>query len=266
MSTRRADGFTFDHGAQYFTARGEAFRTVVDSAVDAGAVAAWQDGSGADDPHYVGLPGMSGLVKHMAAGLDIRYGIEIRSVSAKGAGWVLDHDDGQIDADVVVCTAPVPQTRSLLGPHGFADALGPVEMAPCWSLMLGFEEAQDPGWVSRRTDGDLAWIARNGTKPRRAGEAWVVHASPAWSAANLELEKPEAADRLFAMLRDDLGPLPRPTYIAGHRWRYAMVTTPLGRAFLQRGNLYAGGDWALGPRVECAFDSGRAIATALLAG
>ncbi|MGD1924454.1 MAG: NAD(P)/FAD-dependent oxidoreductase [Paracoccaceae bacterium] len=264
MSTRRTDGFTFDHGAQYFTARSDAFRAVVEDALDAGAVAVWDDGSGADEPHYIGLPSMSAPVKHMANGLDIRCGIEVRAVRSDGTGWVLEHDGGSLGADVVILTAPVPQTKNLLGAHGFADPLDQVHMAPCWALMLGFEASVDPGWTARRTDSDLAWIARNGTKPGRAGESWVVHASPAWSAAHLELDKPEAADRLFAMLQTDLGPLPAPSYIAAHRWRYAMVTTPLGRSFLNKGTLYAGGDWALGPRVECAFESGQAIANAVL--
>ena len=71
-------------------------------------------------------------------------------------------------------------------------------------------------------------------------------------------------ERLQEMLRSELGTLPTASYAAAHRWRYAMVTKPLGQPFLNAGSLYAGGDWALGPRVECAFDSGTAIARGIL--
>ena len=264
MSTRRVEGFAFDHGAQFFTARGAAFRAAVSSAMASGAVAAWEDGSGAEDPHHVGLPGMSGMVKHLVAGLDVRYGIEITSVRAADSGWVLEHADGTLEADTVICTAPLPQTRNLLGSHGMEAALAPVEMAPCWALLLGFEASFEPGWSARRSNGDLGWIAHDGSKPGRNGNSWVVHASPRWSREHLELSKEEATARLRDMLGDELGPLPKAAYAAAHRWRYAMVTKPLGQPFLHTKSLFAGGDWALGPRVECAFDSGHAIAKAVL--
>ena len=71
MATRYADGFAFDHGAQYFTARDPRFVALVDKLVAVGAVAPWQgpiasiaaDGTisvdGMRDGHYVGTPNMN---------------------------------------------------------------------------------------------------------------------------------------------------------------------------------------------------------------
>ena len=40
--------------------------------------------------------------------------------------------------------------------------------------------------------------------------------------------------------------------------------TPLGRPFLDCGGLLVGGDWCLGARAEAAYDSGLAMADAIL--
>jgi renalase len=52
-----------------------------------------------------------------------------------------------------------------------------------------------------------------------------------------------------------------------HRWRYALVETPLGQACLwdDAARLGVCGDWCLGGRIEAAHDSGTALARAVLA-
>ena len=44
MATRRTGDFSFDHGAQYFTARGPRFRALVDDWSAAGHAAGWYGG------------------------------------------------------------------------------------------------------------------------------------------------------------------------------------------------------------------------------
>ena len=53
-----------------------------------------------------------------------------------------------------------------------------------------------------------------------------------------------------------------PDYVMAHRWRYARVAKAAEAPFLvdETGALFAIGDWCLGPRVECAFESGYAVA------
>ena len=138
MSTRRANGFEFDHGAQFFTARGRAFRTAVDQGLQSESVAIWDAPATAGDPRYVGLPGMSGIVKHLAQGLEIRTQVEVSAITKTGSAWRLACTDGsEIPADIVVCTAPSPQAQNLIGAaHPFATVLKDVEMAPCWACLL----------------------------------------------------------------------------------------------------------------------------------
>ena len=100
MATRYYDEHEFDHGAQFFTARSQAFRDFLEPLVAAGHVAVWKarfaeirDGQISasrtwDDayPHYVGSPRMNALGKALATGLDIRLGTSVSRVHRGGAG------------------------------------------------------------------------------------------------------------------------------------------------------------------------------------
>jgi len=71
---------------------------------------------------------------------------------------------------------------------------------------------------------------------------------------------------LLQTFADLVGALPAVRYATAHRWRYALTTRPLGQPYATNaaGTLFLGGDWTLGPRIECAHDSGVAMAAAVL--
>jgi predicted NAD/FAD-dependent oxidoreductase len=60
--------------------------------------------------------------------------------------------------------------------------------------------------------------------------------------------------------------LPVPATLRAHRWRHAFVEQPLGSTCIvdEESAVGACGDWCVAPRVEAAFDSGRALARSLL--
>lgn len=257
LATRRAEDLRFDHGAQFVTARGADFRAYL-----AAHAAPWQP-EDAPEGWHVGTPAMNALVKPMAEGLDIRLGNEV-APQREADGWRI----GEERFDRVISTVPVVQARALF--PEMVETLEPVKVAPCYTLMVAFGAAPDWPEMARSRVDDLAWIARNSAKPGRESvpDCWVIHASPAWSASHLELEKDDACERMLGLLRAARGALPEVAHAAAHRWRYAMTTTPLGRDFVasEDGSLMVGGDWCLGARVEDAWTSGRAIAAAILAG
>lgn len=276
IATRRVDDFlSFDHGAQYVTARSDAFQSLIQSMKAAGAASLWcpNGGTASGGDWTVGAPGMSSLVKPLADGIEILRGTRVTGLQHEGSGWHVETDaSGKMPAfDAVICTVPAPQARDLLAPclPALAETLAGVSMAPCWTLMVDFDSRIEPGFDVRRDKAeDLSWIARNGSKPRRMNDrdAWVAQASPDWSAANLERDRDEIAPTMLEMLEKTLGiALPATGYLAAHRWRYALTTAPLGEPYLRSddGTLYVGGDWCLGARVEYAFESGHAIADAL---
>lgn len=255
LSTRRADALRFDHGAQYVTARGDSFSAYLNNHAKP-----WTP-EGASGAWFVGAPGMNALVKPLADGLDIRLGEQVAPIR-DGVQWHI----GDAVFDRVISTVPLVQARNLFS--SMLEAMDAVEVAPCWTLMVAFEQATDWPDMWRSREDDLAWAARNSSKPGReaAPECWVVHASPEWSRNHLELEKEAAQERLLDLLRGMRGPLPEIAYASAHRWRYAMTNTPLGRSHVtsEDGSLLIGGDWCLGARVENAWDSGRAMAEAVL--
>jgi renalase len=73
---------------------------------------------------------------------------------------------------------------------------------------------------------------------------------------------------MLPMLCEALGSDPETaTHVSTQRWRRSEVTAPLRRPFVCDDNesLYLGGDWALGARVEAAWQSGSKIAADIFA-
>jgi renalase len=121
------------------------------------------------------------------------------------------------------------------------------------------------GFDARSIDsGPISWLARNTTKPGREGlDSWTVHASADWSTAHLEATPDQVLAPLLDAFRDVTGTgAVEPVYQAAHRWRYALVTTTVGRPALydRSSGLGLCGDWCLGGKIEAAFLSGRALA------
>jgi len=270
LATRRSGDDSFDHGAQFFAARGADFAARVAAWREAGVATAWFG------DRFVGLPGMGAPVRALADGLTVATGCTVESLARDGAGWRLASKESGIAGintvyDAVLLAVPSPQAAILL--RGADIALPGIERAayaPCWALMAAFD-APVPGFDRiAPDDGAFSWIARNDTKPDRksAGPCYVAHARPAWSLTHLELSADDAKARLFdALAAEAGGGLPPLRHAAAHRWRYALVETPLGTTHLwdaARG-IGACGDWCLGGRVESAFDSGRALGAAVAA-
>lgn len=272
MATRRVTlaggAVSFDHGAQYVTARSDGFSLALKDMNHV--CASWDDG--ATEPHLVGVPGMSSIPRALADGLDVRLGIEVTALRPAASGWELDAGPQRYTARRVIMSVPVPQARRLL-----ADAdpihqkLAGVSMAPCLALMAAFPADEPKPFVSRSSNTDaLAWIAQDSSKPGRnpAFVTWVAQASADWSSMHLELDREALASRMLPLLTAAIGNSPgTPVHAAAHRWRYARTTVALGQPFLRSEDrtLYLGGDWCLGARVEAAWCSGDAIARDILA-
>ncbi|SER56682.1 hypothetical protein SAMN04490244_101503 [Tranquillimonas rosea] len=260
LATRRTDHGPYDHGAPGIAVRNEDFAALVETLVQAGAAAWHDDGKGND---AVGLPGASGLCKPLAEGLTVHRGVRVGEVARAGVGWSLADGEGNALGrfDAVIVAIPAPQAAELVGAHLPDDAFERVDMAPCWTLLAAWEDEVTlpaPGGV-------FAQIVEQGSLPDRAPRPRRIaaHADAAWSAENLELDREAAAKALLA----ELDPATPPVHAAAHRWRYARTARALGQRCLATddGTLLAGGDWALGPEAEHAWESGRAMADALLA-
>jgi predicted NAD/FAD-dependent oxidoreductase len=283
-ATRRAAGGTlsFDHGAQYFTARDLRFRRQVDAWVQQGVVARWnprlavlEDGQSrlkeSQTDRFVGRPKMSAMANQLCESLTVQCGVRVGEVYRRKGSWRVFDDTGDElgGYDALVLTAPAPQTAQLLA--GVATALleqvESVFMEPTWAVMLGFDQPLpldfDAAFVNQ---GPLSWIARNSAKPgRNEPECWVIHSSHDWASERLENSGDAVGEALLAAFEHATGLSPaehQPTFRSAHRWRYAAARQPLeqGALFDAQLKLAIAGDWVAGSRVEGAFLSGCAAA------
>lgn len=253
----------FDHGAQYMTARDPAFRAQIEAWSAAGLVEPWP---AAGDDAWVGAPAMNAPLKAMSADLDVRWKVRVETLTREAGGWRVsgeDLDEGGYDA--VLCALPAEQAAALLSAviPAFAARAAATRSDPCWTVMAGFADRLPIGVDVLRSDGDVAWAARNNSKPGRSGpESWVIQASPDWSTLNLERSGAEVMDQLLPLFFAAAETAPRPTVaLAAHRWRYARSGASGEGALWSAGaGLGACGDWLSGPRVECAWLSGRQLA------
>ncbi len=304
MATRRSPFGTFDHGAQYFTVRDPRFARALETAP--GLCRAWSAstvrvldtfglvaaaGLPAREPHWVPVPGMNALVRHWAAPLADAGRAEwqtrvtqierdalaprrwqLRTEGAEGARHVYS------GFDQVALALPNPQALALLQDSALAPRLAAqiakVQVAPCWTLMIAFPQASQPGithlgpqWnAARSTHHRIAWLARESSKPGRDPvERWTVQASAAWSLEHLEDDPARVQAKLLKAFSEITGIRAEPAHAQVHRWRYAQTATPLGKTHLWDASLGVGaaGDWCIGHRVEDAFVSGLELALAM---
>ena len=267
MSTWQTGQYAFDYGAQYFTARDDAFADRVAIWVREGVVAPWV-ACGSDA--YVGVPGMSAPVAAMARQCDVRWGAAASQIHRDDGQWWVRHagasggteTTGPFDA--VVMAIPAEQAVALLSLHDMDMAREAMlaRSQPCLTGMFAFAERIAAPDILRN-QGPLAWAARDSSKPGRGGaECWVVQAAAGWSQQHLEMEREAMVAPLLRMFAGVAGvDIPEPVFARAHRWRFAMTggrnQTPLWNAALRLG---ACGDWRVGPRVECAWQSGAALA------
>lgn len=284
MATRRAGDFQFDHGAQFFTARTESFRSLLAEQSLNSAVAIWEPKvinieSGKKtfkrpwyEDHYVAVPRMNLLVKTLAAEIEVILQTRVANIESAGSRWRLQDDQGAAlgEFDWVISAAPAPQTQALM-PREFSEyqRIASAEFSPCFSLMIGMTELDPPGFdCAVVRDSPIAWLALNHLKPQRPAPASVlVHSNNDWAAQHVDRD-PDDVQRILSRALEELTGIDarRAAFIALHRWLYARVeSTVADDDFLldDEHQLASCGDWCVGNRVEDAFTSGTALGRTL---
>lgn len=280
MSTRYADLWEFDHGAQFFTVQDEGFRTAIDDAISAGVVAPWdakaiylKEGELSDDQgrkRFVGKPRMNSLAKYWSQGLDVALERHVTSVF-KSDKWALIFEDGSIveGFDGVISTLPPAQAKNILPDNfGGAQSVLSSKMHVCFCVMVGLDAPIDLGWDTLRVkDLPIDWISINNTKPGRSESMGtvVIHSESAWSdthaGANQEWVKDVMLESASALMGISLA---RQPHVALHRWLYASSKSSPDVPCIGENGFVVAGDWCLGGRVQSAWMSGRAAARVFL--
>jgi predicted NAD/FAD-dependent oxidoreductase len=269
MASRRKDGWRFDHGAVALRPTDDAFATFLATAHDMGHAEAWDAANG-----WTGVPGMSTVVKSLAHGVEIVSSQRVTGLIKTDRGWIINgpqHAENLI-FDRVILAIPHPQAQEILAPWPALSAqIEKAQMQPCWTLMVGFDASLATNITYSDNCADpISVIARETAKPDRdlAGDGWVIQANAEWSRSHLELDQCQIESLLLAAFFKQIACDPvAPAISMAHRWRYALTTTPLGRAYVMDASLGLAvcGDWCLGNTAQAAHDSGRSLAAAIIA-
>jgi renalase len=279
MSTRQSEGWSADHGAQYFTARDPLFKQALDAWIAGGIVGRWNPRIGvfeggrwkessSNEPRYVANPGMNAIGKHLASTLTLHLNQTIDQLTPINDQWQLSSKEAGLFTsifDFLVLALPAPQAAVLT--KGLSSEIQAichsVSMDGCWTVMARFSERPKFPFDAAFVNGEkISWICRNQSKPFRSGkESWTIHASAKWSQKNIELAPQEASIQLLGCAKQ-LGLDCSDAEISIHRWRYAsgFVSPSPEFIFLPKFNLGLCGDWLNGGRVEGAWLSGHKLA------
>jgi predicted NAD/FAD-dependent oxidoreductase len=275
MATRTIGRARFDHGAQHFSARSEAFRLATREWVDAGVAAVWFEslsvtnpGRGVE-PRHLGVNGMRGVPEHLAGGLEVRTGVRVDRVFCEEDGVVAaTSGHGEVRAQAAIVTAPVPQLLGLVdlsSSPGLESRLARIEYDRCLAVMAELDAPSGLENGHRALNGNpIAWLADNQHKGVSPIPALTIHSSPGFALAHIDGE----VEHWTSLLVDAAAGEVEASIISavGHAWRFAQPRSTLDSGFaLVEGTapIVLAGEVFAGARVEGAFTSGTAAALAL---
>jgi predicted NAD/FAD-dependent oxidoreductase len=261
-ASRRWHDSILDHGAQYWTMRDPFFRkTVIASSghqirkIKASIVN--EDGSSfPEQDRYYHTSGNNSLFREMAAPLDVRLESIVSSPVQEDADWIINGERFQI----VVSTAPLPQTLALLG---FPTPT--TEYHPCltgWFLFSGNPHGPSSEIYAQNLKNDpiLSWTAcENHKEGRVPSDQTLILGQTNSTFSQQHLEEPPAT--WLPLIKDSISKLwglSAGSFLAmdGHRWRYARPVQKLVEPTWPSGFYYAGDAQADVSRVESAWCSG----------
>lgn len=288
LASRQVDGFSFDHGAQFFSVKTASFADFLQPLIAQQKVVRWDakfvefEGSHRaasrqwDDafPHYVGNPDMNAMAQALSADLDIRCDINLHALYRQQTQqWQLldvqQHAYGPFDW--VVLALPAKQALSLWPEQSPSYAgINAINMQPCYAMMLGFATPPDIDWQAALVrEADISWMSVNSSKPGRSNAfSMVVHATNAWAAENIDTDLEIVKKHMLSEIQRVSG---IEAHLAAHidvkRWAYANLPKQTGPLFFIDESLQiaACGDWCIQGRVEAAFSSASALSYHLLA-
>ncbi|MEM8651377.1 MAG: NAD(P)-binding protein [Pseudomonadota bacterium] len=278
MATRRAEPLEFDHGAQFFTAKGDYFQDFLKPYMVTGVVKTWNANvvhlnNGAvstrdsEHPLLVASPRMNSLARELGDGLSVKTTTHINSLLKRNNQWFLTDKEGVEHGpfDWVVTSAPAAQSAELL-PDSFAHhgELSKVKMAANFTLMIGLDEAPDLGFDGAFVENSpIGWIAVNSTKPDRPHHpTLLVQSTNTWADEHVNEDKCIVEETLLRTASELVGlDLTKVPHKNLHRWLYASTPVAGEKPYLidEQNCLAAIGDWCIRGRVEAAFESGRQL-------
>ncbi len=284
-SKRTADGY-LDFGAQYFTARSQAFQYQCQQWLAQGAISAWTSqlavysnnmlqASPDNITRYIGQPSMHMPVQQLLQRIKTVLNCCVDSINFDGKRWQLYCQQQQLGSfSQLIFAVPQQQAATLLASFSpLAPKLQAVfatpALSPCWAadIQLSNTVSLPYDGIFVKTTMPVTWLARQASKPGRAQAAhWLVHFSSVFSQAQLDVESQHLVSVAVEALEQVLSQKLSVLAARCHRWRYAQQAPDYPQyGFFYQPDLALGlcGDWLNGGRVENAWLSGHDLAQAI---
>lgn len=268
MNTKTLDFAAADLGAQYFTLRDQRFEALKQQWLQQDVIAPWRftpytyknqqlAPSPDNETRYVGMPGMRAPAQTLLDGIVVHYTTCIVGLQRQARGWQLEDHLSQCHAgfDRVVCAIPADQAKVLLANTSLGTRIPTDLHLPCWAVALHSSDKVDPALCGIFSDDEFSWVSRNGAKPGRDTDCWILHASADYSASKPREAAQEVAEDAKAWLQRVVGVKQIDDQYV-HFWRFArqnpVVAAPGLLQHTSEG-IAAIGDWCEGGRVEGAL-------------
>ncbi len=276
MATRRSGDATFDHGAQFFSAKTPDFQRVVEEAKRLDIVQPWWPKIPDNHhPRWIGTAGMNAVPKFLAENLTVLQEKRVTQIQDQGDEWhVITEELDMYHASAVLVTIPAPQALELLDksaghlPEFSHEPLHQIAYHPCLALLVTLDQASSvpaPGGLALEHK-NVTWIADNFQKGISKQPSVTIHASPSFSQLHLHIDPNVVAEKMLEAAAEFIKPAKIIEHQL-HRWRYSLAYERYAEPFWEAKTelpLLFGGDGFGSGNVEGAFLSGWAMGSGLL--
>jgi predicted NAD/FAD-dependent oxidoreductase len=278
VSTKYSYPYSFDHGAQYFTAKTPEFRTFIEPMLNNGIIDVWKANFSEikneqvvnqrfwnnEYKHYVGTPNMDAIARYLSQGLNILTNTDVNSVMKSDDHWLIydKYDKFLGKYDWLICAIPPRKLKQLVDTSvEFNFQIDAIEMKSCFSLILGYNIDINLDFdVALVHDEIISWISVNSSKPdRKSSNCFLVNSTNRWADQNISHNKNEITQIIFQRLKRIIPAIAsgKPNYKVLKTWRDANIGKQDGPKYfidIQQ-NIAACGDWCIQGRIESAFTS-----------
>jgi len=252
----------FFHGAQFFTAKSDNFKKIVQTGINKGYIKEYGKFL---PPRYRGFKSMRDFLINLSQNLSITQNIKVTHIKPhKQKISVLD-DRSNIwrTYDAVISTLPAPQNQDLMKKFGtLKKILKTSSYDSCIALMFSFDKKPNniPYFFDYyNQQGILSWMA--------AGSNlcfWTAHTKGGYSNKNINKDKILLKDEIFQEIKKTiykLEPNIKINFHSLHIWKYAKVKKICsGPQIDPIFPIAVAGDFMEGANIESAFLSGEKAA------
>ena len=278
MSTRRAEPYQFNHGAQYFKINNKEFKDFLSPLIKKKIIKPWKPNyiefinkkfikkHKFNNKYYTGVTKMNSIVKYLAKNsFFIKSSCKIEEIKREQNKWIIIDSEKLYYGpyDWLFLTIPPNQTTDILDKNfKYLQIIKKIKMRSCYSIMLGFEKIKEFNFdTALLLDEDIRWLSIN---KRNIGKKvftnLLINSSYNFAEKNINRSNDLLSEFLIKQASGILNyDLKHYNHKAVHFWKYAMTekSNNFGSFLDENLKIVVSGDWCMNGKVEGAFLSAK---------